>query len=172
MATRAQRRAQRKARAEAKRSKDAATKAARRLIKRALAETARYSALHRLHARNQITYEQWQAGVRLQQDELGSRDTRVMDLDPDHIRIAGRGLPTKRLAAQVERLAALRDALGVLTATGKVPLNVTYAVCVGDADMPRVAKALGADEQTLLPELRTGLNALLWHYEGERRQAR
>lgn len=168
MVTRAQRLRQRKNRAEVKRATDGATRTVRHLVRLATAETAKYSTLHRLHAAGRITYEQWQAGLRFQQDELASRDVRTMDLDPDKIRGAG-GVPTDRLSRQVDSLAATRDAMAVLSRKGKLAAHITTAVCIGDAMPAAIARAIKGSEAEVTQALREGLEALRGHYGSRRR---
>lgn len=141
--------------------------AARHLVKLAMAETAKHSALHRLHAAARITYEQWQAGTRFREAEMASRDVRTMDLNPDHIR-GGGNVPTERLERQVAHLAATRDAMTALSRKGKLVANITVQVCIGDVMPDRMARALDVSEREVLEPLRQGLEALRGHYGGRR----
>lgn len=167
MATRSQREKARRNRAEIKRTADPVTKVARRLVRLAMAEPAKHSVLHRLHAAGRITYEQWQAGTQFREDELRSRDSRTMDLDPDKVR-GGGNIATERLERQAMALRATRDAMTMLSARGKLTADLTCVVCIGDAEPARIARVTGATEQALMVKLRDGLDTLKKHY-GDRR---
>ena len=152
-----------------------------RAIRSVAAETAKHSVLWRMHQRGVITYPQWQAGMRFQQDELASRDVHTSDMSPDLVR--GGGIPTERLQRQAMALKAYREAWNELCRAGARVATDTAEVCVRDQEpraiarprLPRALLSITANpdevavernklEREIVDRLKLGLDELRRHY--------
>lgn len=149
----AARRAKRKAAADRFRKLASANpeKAARKMLAAVVAdETARHGVLWRLHKRNIINWQEYEAGIRYQQDELASRDTKTSTLDPDAIGGGSPSIPTAKLSRQVEALVSYRKAGKALADSSRVQAWLVGAVCI--------------EERDLIEGLKAGLQVLVRHY--------
>lgn len=118
---------------------------------------SRHSVLYRLHRDGKLTHARWQAGTRLRDDEMDSRDTSVSDLLRD-VRGNG-GYPDARLARQAKALGCYSRAQEALLEAGVVVFQVTLNVCIGDFEPRELARrALGPIEGLVETELATALN--------------
>lgn len=188
MTTIAERRRRRKQAAQAERERRAKEpKTAERRVLAAIKamvreSQARHSVLYRLRHKGAITHPQYEAGVRWQQDEHGSRDAGVTDYTGERVQ-SSPGVPVGKLEAQVARLVAARAAWEALCKIGASVALDCREVCVHDrepraiarARLPRrllssaanpdeLAAALAGLERKIVDSLRVGLDALKKHY--------